>query len=189
MGPKFYRDMEPGRLQGWGSGFKEGVRFSPVEVYNPQDAPTDRKYAVFSDNKRMMHRQEGQSDHPYKAVKSGDRIIVACGFPFYSCSYAFAEDVRRQYISTPDEYLLKTLDAVRRDIASVGELPEHLRSRFSGSDSARESLRREERLLEALAGKHRSSIPDMVGLFERIGPEYLADMPLPVDAQLIPLNR
>lgn len=190
MGARFYRDVAPGRGEGWGSNFAEDIRFSPLEVYSLQDAPADKRYAVFYDNKRMIHGQKEWEKHPYELVKSGGRILVACGFPFYPCSYVMTEDVARQYGDSKisDGYLIERLGEVRREWSSVEELPDHIRGGFDSDVFHREVQRKEQRLLEALAGRHRQSIPELVQLFERVGKEYLVNFPMPADAQLVPIK-
>ncbi|MBI5061148.1 MAG: hypothetical protein HZB67_02440 [Candidatus Aenigmarchaeota archaeon] len=173
MEARFYR-IAPGKLEGWDSDFAEGIHFSPVEVYTPQDAPADRRYAVFLNGKRVIHDVGGP--HPYEAAKSDGRIIVSCGFPFNPCSYAFAEYAARRAKNYSDEQLLEQLDGVREGFEILN------------INSYHKWQMEEDELLEDLARRHRSSVSGLVGLFERISPKHLFDMSLPADAQMVPIK-
>ena len=64
-------------------GFVEEARFSPAEVYSPQDAPVGQEYAIYLHGERMKATQnrDGGSLEPVRVKKAEDgRLLGSNGY-------------------------------------------------------------------------------------------------------------
>lgn len=151
--------------------FVDGVRFSPVNVYTPGNAPADAKYAVFADGGRRMSTKPVRQ--PLKVAKTGNgTFYVANLFPFEPHGLAhnerFEADLEWDYGRKPEADLV----ALIYKMASW---------EVSGYERSRQ--------VEALAQRHRGNPSELVALITAVAPEYLRQASLSQNAQLVRTDK
>lgn len=172
-------------------GFADGMRFSPVKVYNQGNAPTGRRYAVFENGKRMFEKVK-YGRIACEVTKSPDdsEIVDSAHFPFKSLSISgipVFESKMRRLSSYSDAELIDALEAKQEEIEQFEALRVNLDESVirTGIQKASEA---KIPLIEALARRYRgSNMTELIGLLQRFGEEYLFGIQLPDNAELVPV--
>lgn len=172
---RYFHSVDPKtgetRALGYGVPEDERVRFSPIEVYTPDDAPVNGKFAVFSGGRGVWYL---------------DRTIRGyAGFYVLHLPHSvYGDDVlgrrARRYELLSDEELVKAIQRKTKEIQEV--------KRLGVGESSLEFFREERTaMVHALALNHEGSRPaDLISVLYEAGMgRYVERVDLPADAQLV----
>ena len=178
-------------------GFKEGIIFSPAELYTPQEAPSGRRYVPFVNGQRLVH---GERLHEAEVTKL--EITKPDAEFFYSCSFPFAgqyfppfvgEFQLRNFLDMPDADIVLALRNMDRTTNETRALRD--RGVFGRGDYFQSEINKvnedAQLAIESLARRHRikddAQIVRLLQTAGDIGTRYLARCELPPDVLLAPL--
>jgi len=184
--------VEGGRLCG---GFEEGsfrpeVRFSPVDVYKPPEAPADKKYVPYLKSQRITAQYTDGRLRPFRVTKSFDgNFFISSQFPIegIGCSgIPVFEDKMRRLSQHPEDELVAHFQGYRRAIGEYGDVAARLDGFGERVKSEIERAKWDaQEVVEALARMHRQSPGSVIKFIQEIGAgDYLVDPGLPDDAEL-----
>ena len=184
--------MEGDRYVAGLEGFLEDIRFSPEQVYSPQDAPIGGKYAVFQDGKRLSKEYIEGHSIPYQVVKGHEgELVFSNTFPFQPLvagAPVFEMDMLR-FKDISEEELIRMLKSYedRRALYQRHGLDK------SFSSQVKQEEYQNDLVVEAIARKYRIKSPaDIIRVLKsagNVGTQHLHEVSLSSEAQLVRVDK